>query len=104
MKIKSEAVELKKVLDKIIGVKHHQIWLEKEVFPYIKRQDPHGAGELCEFFGVEISEFQSWKWLEQMPKDHIQKIRRRVEDRLRKSTLWEILRVAELLSVPTGTE
>lgn len=53
MKIKSEAVELKKVLSKTTNAKYRQVWLEKKVFPYIEH-DPSNEKELCDFFGIKI--------------------------------------------------
>ena len=99
MKITKEMEALKSALD--VAGENRQWWLETEIFPYIKRFDPWGVSNLCDFFKIEISEFQSWKWLVQMPTDHIKKIRRRVEDRLRKGTPWEVLKVADLLGVKT---
>ena len=101
VKITKEAEILKNCLDD--ARENRQVWLENEIFPYIRTFDPFGVAELCGYFGIEISEYLTWKWLVQMPASHIGKIRRRIEDHLRKSTPWEILKVANMLNVSIAT-
>ena len=93
---------LKKCLDN--AGENRQVWLENEVFPLINKRNPFDVLNLCIYFEVDINEFQAWKWLSQMPKGHVKKIRRRIEERLRKGTPMEILKVANLLNVSTATE
>ena len=106
MKITKEMEQLKAILGSATEVSQEirQFHLEKNIFPCIQKNDPFDVNRLCSFFGIETSEYQAWKWLAQMPVDHIKKIRRRVEDRLRKSSPWEILRVAKMLDVSTIAE
>jgi hypothetical protein len=102
VKITKEMEALKAGLD--VTGENRQWWLGIKIFPFIRWFDSSDVAELCEYFGIEVSEFQAWKWLSQMPAGHLAKVRRRVEDRLRKGTSWEILKVADILGVSTTTE
>ena len=99
MKITEKMRLLKAELDML---PNRQRFLDMKVFPFIDLDvDPFDAREACEFFGVEVNDLQAWKWLSQMPEGHINKIRRRVEDHLRKSAPIQIIKVADLLGVKT---
>jgi len=89
----------------LVNARNRQSFLESKVFPFIVNNiEVHNAKEACVFFGMkenEIHDLYIWNWVSETPDDHVDKIRRRVEDFLRKTNPIQIIKTADFLGVNT---